>query len=135
MIKTSYLQPIFNRYEYKLTLEMAIETITDWADKNEIEFGAIAFTGVSGAGLAFPLSLELDKALLCVRKTNSSHSEHEVEGDFSEDKYIIVDDFTETNGTIDTIIEKIGTRSKCVGVYFYKPSIFTLTENHPPEIR
>ena len=127
---TTYLPSLFNPSTYSSTLKTAEKSIKRWERNNA--FDTIAFTGISGAGVAFPLANRLFKGLICVRKElNSCHSKHKVEGQIGAKHYIIVDDFVETGNTIFTIVKEINLAYEkychprtfgppiCVGVYLY----------------
>ena len=128
MITTSYLGTIFTTDKFKICVDVAVKDLTAFGlDK----FEAIAFTGVSGAALAFPLSYLLNKPLLCVRKETcnshfitDSYNPSFVEGDAGTQSYIIVDDFITTGNTINYINRKIsdelGFNVKFIGYYLYK---------------
>ena len=81
-------------------------------------FDAIAFTGVSGAALAFILSYELKIPLICVRRDENDGHHAKVpqmmlpystilEGALDAKRYLIVDDFIEQGNTIRRILESI----------------------------
>lgn len=89
--------------------------------KQGYDFDAIAFRGMSGALLASPLSMALDKTMILVRKGEDCHSLFKVEGDVGARKYIIVDDFIGTGTTVRAIIKEIFEETKyhecqCVGI-------------------
>lgn len=91
MITTDYLSKVFDPEKFADTADRAYKDIRAWELAGG-KFDTIAFTGISGAALAFPLALRLNKRLICIRKKNSgSYSLYEIEGDFSADTYIIVD--------------------------------------------
>jgi adenine/guanine phosphoribosyltransferase-like PRPP-binding protein len=72
------------------------------------DYDAIAFRGVSGALLASPLSIMVNKPLIVVRKPGeSAHSKASCEGCVTAKRYIIVDDFVATGGTCRAIIKAI----------------------------
>lgn len=72
------------------------------------KFDAIAFTGMSGALIAPPVSLKLGKPFIMVRKPYvSGHSEWAVEGDYGAKSYIILDDFMATGETVKRIRKQI----------------------------
>ena len=85
-----------------------------------LKFDAIAFSGVSGALLAPPIALALNKTLLLVRKNiTDGHSNHYVEGDIGARRYIIVDDFMSRGVTLRRIVKHIkknAPNAKCIGV-------------------
>lgn len=89
-------------------------------------FEAIAFSGTSGAALAFPLSLAMKKPLLLVRKDVSylnHHSSCLVEGALDAKTYVIVDDFVSSGGTIKHIARAVtsttASKMQLVGVALY----------------
>lgn len=99
----------------------AIKTIKAWRKKHP--FDAIAFTGTSGAALAYPLALALKVPLICVRKKgDGNHFKSSIEGVTNSNKYLIVDDFIVSGETMDRIIQTIrgtGSMAKPVGIYLY----------------
>jgi len=113
-------------------IEKAVESLQE-VDKTT-PFDAIAFTGMSGAAMAFPLAIKLEKDLIMVRKpSSSSHSDYDVEGQNQSKNYIIVDDFPETGATKKRIIAAVEKfcGATYVGVYFYSRSGFKPAP--PPE--
>jgi len=124
MITTDYLGSVFCREKFAQTVDRSEKDIRDWIAKGN-DFDCIAFTGVSGAALAFPLALRLNKGLLCIRKEGSgSHSLYDIEGDFSGDRYIIVDDFVDTGSTVEKIHSDLERNRatddiELVGIYLY----------------
>ena len=93
-------------------------------------FDAIAFTGTSGAAVAYPLSLRLKKPLICVRK-EKAHSDRKVEGAYGAKNYIIVDDFISSGRSNDRIRRAVKAaytqakypEPKCVGIYLYREEL------------
>ena len=100
-------------------------------------YETIAFTGMSGAAVAYPVSLRLGKHLTNVRKQNDSSHYTDMDvstligkfdnpwlegrAGFYEDgviPYCIVDDFVETGETIKYIADQIGYLPACVFLYF-----------------
>jgi len=122
---TDYLQVIFDPTQFLDTIKLAAKSIKAWNKKQPLGFEAIAFTGVSGAALAFPLAAKLNVPLLCVRKPKeSTHSFYPVEGYLAAERYIIVDDFIDYGDTINFIVRAISEQStatfaKCIGIYQY----------------
>ena len=94
--------------------------------RRKVPFEAIAFTGTSGAALAYPLSYLLGVPLICVRKsTRDNHFGYKIEGCMTADTYIIVDDFIESGSTIKKIRKSVESEiedTKCVGIYLYHPT-------------
>jgi adenine/guanine phosphoribosyltransferase-like PRPP-binding protein len=108
---------IFNSPErYKETFAAVLRTAR--AAKRETKFAALAFTGVSGSSLGFPIALELDISPIYVRKdrtTNEdefahSHSSMRVEGPVGYDllPYAFVDDFISSGKTYDRVVKALG---------------------------
>jgi adenine/guanine phosphoribosyltransferase-like PRPP-binding protein len=91
--------------------------------RRKVSFDAIAFTGTSGAAIAYLLSFILKIPLICIRKSiRDNHSGLKLEGCITAKKYIIVDDFIESGRTINKIKKSItaeNKKSKCVGIYLY----------------
>jgi len=120
---SSYLHRVFDPAKLAKTVEQAANSL--WAWEKEFPFDAIAFTGVSGAALAFPLSVRIGKPLICVRKNEiPAHSTQDIEGDSSINSYIIVDDCVDTGATVKTIIRDIKkswdfSHAELKGVYLY----------------
>ena len=105
-------------------MKKAVKLLRLFRRKNP--FDAIAFTGTSGAALAYPLSYLLGMPLICVRKSiRDNHFGSKLEGLVSAKKYIIVDDFIESGKTINRITRSIKSenkKAKCVGIYLYDQS-------------
>lgn len=118
-IKTSYLKKIYFTDEYIRTMSVMTNKVSLLL--SQYKFDAIAFTGTSGAAVAYPLSLTLGLPLICVRKEKSHYSDT-IEGVTSSKKYIIVDDFISSGETIKRIIREISntnSKSKPVGIILY----------------
>lgn len=130
-IQSSYLFPVFNANNFqKLFAETACLAVEI---KQKASYDAIAFTGMSGAAMAFPLSLSLGIPLICVRKNDGNHHsspswrKHDpsryLEGCIDSNQYLIVDDFIDSGKTVNTICKKIfayNPRAKCTGILLYK---------------
>lgn len=104
-IRTDYLGRVYGQSFLKL-VPKAVLKLKEFQKKNP--FDAIAFTGSSGAALAFPLSYLLKVPLIHVRKKDKNHyyGGH-IEGTISSRRYIIVDDFIESGTTVYKIINTI----------------------------
>ena len=93
--------------------------------KKEIDIDALAFCGSSGCAIAFSLATTHHIPLIYVRKLNeSSHSNYTVECNDSTiniKKYLIVDDFVDTGGTVNHIVKSIRKYARNVGAYPAKP--------------
>lgn len=79
-----------------------------------VKFDFIAFRGTSGALLSGPLSLNLNKRLVNVRKRDGSHG-FPIEGDIV-GKFIIIDDFIASGDTMREIFKKLD-RANCLGIF------------------
>lgn len=111
----SYLDCALMKHKLKANVTKAAHDLK----KQGFDFESIAFRGMSGAVLASPIALALDKTLILVRKGENTHSQYAVEGDLSGQKYIIVDDFISTGETVRTIIKEIFKacpRCQCIGI-------------------
>ena len=100
--------------------------------KEALNFDTIAFTGISGAPIAYTASYALEVNVLYVRKTNEKCHGQRVESNSGNQeirRYIIVDDFIESGDTcrsIHTAIKKTAHNHEqktptCVGVFLYDP--------------
>ena len=94
--------------------------------QKKVPFDAIAFRGVSGAAIAFPVSALTGLHLICVRKERNSHG-NRVEGPSrSIKRYVILDDFISSGETIRAIYGAVKavsrSESKCVGICLYAGS-------------
>ena len=101
-------------------LRRCINNALQRLEGEHLNFDAVAFTGVSGALLAPPIAMTLNKTLLLIRKTkDSTHSPFQVEGDKGARRYLIVDDFVSSGATVCMIVEKVkdfAPGAVCVGV-------------------
>ncbi len=116
----SYLYDIFDTGRFSAIIEKAVESIKLFDSQNP--FDAIAFAGMSGAAIAYPLSYILKKHLICVRKPDiHSHSWQSVEGVKNSKRYIIVDDCIDSGETVANIRRSITEFSKTqlVGIYLH----------------
>jgi adenine/guanine phosphoribosyltransferase-like PRPP-binding protein len=124
VIRTDYLNKVYRVSQFTKTVERAVKVLRKFRRKHPFE--AIAFTGTSGAALAYPLSYLLGVPLICVRKsTRDNHFGYKLEGCMTADNYIIVDDFIESGKTIERVkksVEKEVIDTKCVGIYLYHPT-------------
>lgn len=109
-IQTEYLGKVYGK-EFLTLVPQVVKKLR--AIKKEHPFDAIAFTGSSGAALAYPLSFLLKMPLIHVRKSNDNfHYSRLIEGTISSKRYIIVDDFIETGKSIKRIIKSINQELK-----------------------
>ena len=97
--------------------------------QKNVKFDAIAFRGISGAAVAYPVSVLAGYHLIFVRKEkHNQHHGREVEGSENRKirRYIILDDFINCGDTVKAIIHAIDkdrkgylNPPKCVGVAIY----------------
>jgi len=125
-MQTNYLQHVFTPEIFPRTVDSTIKKVEEL--KKETDFDTIAFTGISGAAMAFILSHWLDVPLLCVRKQGESSHYHQLtrkilEGNVHDvRKYIIVDDFIASGSTLRRVVDAINHgnyMAKCVGLVMY----------------
>jgi len=118
-IQTDYLGKVYGKQFLKL-IPRAIKKLR--AIKRRHPFDAIAFTGSSGAALAYPLSYLMKLPLIHVRKGPSHYSGGKVEGTISSKRYVIVDDFIETGASIRRVLKAIDSEldaAKPVAILLY----------------
>lgn len=123
-IKTDYLQKVYNVSEFAHTAAKAVQAAIRM--RKVIDYDAFAFTGTSGAAMAYILSAELGVPLLCVRKeTDNSHyvkGHGYLEGYVKAEQYVFVDDFISSGDTFRRVREVVESklhRAKCVGAILY----------------
>lgn len=119
-VYTEYLSSVYHKDNFKANINRAVRSLAEF--EKTTPFDAIAFTGTSGAALAYPISYLMDKGLLCIRKQESQHFYNgKVEGFWGSQSYIIVDDFVSSGNTIRAIIDGVTSKSKSelVGIYLY----------------
>ena len=117
-IVTSYMQSVyhpalFKRKANKLSALMRRHLQT---------FEIIAFTGSSGAAMAYPMSLRLGKYLAHVRKDMDNHfnkynPDVQIEGFSAALPYCILDDFCESGATINRIWDAMIRDPACIFLY------------------
>lgn len=99
---SDYLRYTIRTHELRAAVKVSVEFLRDK------DFDAIAFMGNSGALLAAPIALALNKPLILVRKPDTkSHSDHICEGFRAAKNYVIIDDFIMTGKTTDYIREHV----------------------------
>lgn len=121
-VRAGYLEAVFSPHIFSRLVEVTARRVVEIVA--ESPFDVIAFRGVSGAAMAFPLAHVLSLPIYCVRKhTENSHALSTGAGVFLNGKrYLIVDDFIDTGSTINTIVEhvnEIWNDATCVGVLEY----------------
>ena len=119
MYKSKYLHMVYDNYWFPQVIDHAEKALRIFGKKTR--FQALAFSGMSGAAIAFPLALRLNKKLMCVRKKDNSHYKGSFEGDLDSKKYVIVDDCIETGKTIKRIKKAVerNTDSVLAAIYLY----------------
>lgn len=125
-IQTWYLRHVFNPELFQQAVDRSIAAAE--ALKKETDFDTIAFSGMSGAAMAFILSHWMNVPLLCVRKRNEQSHYVQQSGKILEGnvknarRYLIVDDFISSGATVNHIVESIqvsNLTAKCVGMLMY----------------
>ena len=125
-IRTVYLRHVYEPELFPRTVEKAIAKAEQL--KKELKFDTIAFSGMSGAAMAFILGHWLDLPLLCIRKKEetshfrSSRPSCLCEGNLSAKRYLIVDDFISSGSTVNFMIETIAHEmpyAECSGMLMY----------------
>jgi adenine/guanine phosphoribosyltransferase-like PRPP-binding protein len=114
---SSHMRPYLTAESLQESLELAERVLATCHQC----FDTIAFRGMSGAFLGPPLAMRFHKGMVMIRKdSDDSHSSMVTEGFTGCNHYVIVDDFVSTKNTInriiDTIYNKIGPETVCVGV-------------------
>jgi orotate phosphoribosyltransferase-like protein len=97
--------------------------------RKKLEFDALAFTGSSGACIAFTMSVALNIPIIYVRKEDEKAHGQAIECNSTRriHKYLIVDDFIASGVTVKRIHAGIELDAKekslkaptCVGIYLY----------------
>lgn len=126
-MQTAYLGHVFDTARFTKSVDKTLTTAEQL--KKSLGFDTIAFTGMSGAAMAFMLSHWMDVPLLCVRKrSDSSHYVNSFPPRYLEGnaldarKYLIVDDFIASGASVKYMIDTIkeqNYRAECVGMLLY----------------
>ena len=105
IIRSDYLGFILDPERSTGYFTRSVKTLQE----SNVEFDAIAYTGVSGGLTAPVIAFLLKKPLIVVRKTTdvSRHSPYMIEGDIDASSFIIVDDFECSGKTRDKIISAV----------------------------
>lgn len=122
-IKTNVLEKVFSPQALRMIGKETVRLIKKM--EKQIVFDTIAFTGLSGAALAFILSYETGYPLFCLRKEESGHWDSLIEGNINLKNYIIVDDFIATGDTVNKLISEIdliNPEAKCQAIITYSSS-------------
>jgi len=122
--RTDYLGMVYRLHRFIPIFETTVKALKRLDKKTP--FDAIAFTGTSGAALAYPLSLRLKKPLISIRK-GQSHFGRTFEGCLDAKSYLIIDDFIDGGATVNRILREVRKVSKAVpmGIYLYAPIDYT----------
>ena len=106
----------------------------------DLNFDAVAFTGSSGACIAFVLAYETNIPLLYVRKPREKSHGNNLESNLrtSIKKYLIVDDFIDSGDTVRNMVKRINRACTAksmnppepVGVFLFDTTAFI-----PPRVR
>jgi adenine/guanine phosphoribosyltransferase-like PRPP-binding protein len=129
-IQSIYLRPVFEKDFFQRTVDSALKAAESLVKNYQID--SVAFSGTSGAAMAFILSYKLGLHLMCVRKKTDTSHFHEyyrkrfhVEGNLDSQRYLIVDDFMDTGTTIENIIDAVKSEAPqalCMSILFYARS-------------
>ncbi len=125
---SDYLSAVFTPVRLKRLITNTCNAVRKL--KRKLKFDAIAFTGLSGAGVAFAVSARTGIPLMCVRKARASNHGMRIEGTARKvSSYLILDDLISTGETIDRMIKTINKeaydaseRPKCVGILLWRES-------------
>lgn len=133
-IRTDYLHKVYTPKAFNLAVKRTIALVKSL--QKQFKFTAIAFTGSSGAAVAFPVAYATKLNLIHVRKTGDrSHWNREndsnVEGVLGARNYIIIDDFISSGNTIRRIICDVNksyhqndyVAPKCVAIVLYSNNL------------
>lgn len=128
VIKSSYLSCIYHPQHFPQVVDATLKAARQVLETDS--YDTIAFTGMSGAGLAFILSHALGIPLMCARKKDdSSHftnfnnkTTSRCEGHVSIGRYLIVDDCISSGDTMRYIIRSIKDicpNAECAAIILY----------------
>lgn len=113
-IHCDYLEEFIRVPKLKKRIKLAKAALKNY------EFDAIAYSGHSGALIAIPCALSMNKPLILVRKNGEqTHSCYSVEGFASAKKYVILDDFVSCGDTYHHIVDEIkkfSPAAECIGL-------------------
>ncbi len=95
--------------------------------KKKLKFDTIVIRGNSGTLVGYPVSIMTGIPVVLVRKDKESSHGDSIEGSGNMVKYIILDDFIFSGGTVDITYHRIQTHAKdrqhadvkCVGIALY----------------
>lgn len=120
-IISSYLYDVYDVKRLPWIVDATAKAIEKFHKRKAID--AIAFSGTSGAAVAYPLSVKMGFPLICIRKDGTeSHYYSTYEGVMDVKHYIIVDDCISSGDTIRRIKKEVSNRcrsAKLKGVFLY----------------
>lgn len=131
-MNTSYLHRVFRPEDFQASVKSMLRKVSDVYEATPFE--ALAFTGQSGAAMAYILSYTLQFPMILVRQDDdTSHhvklwSPDEnpslkcLEGEVDARSYLIVDDQIEQGRTVNLIVNRIQSYNPsaiCVGAVLY----------------
>jgi adenine/guanine phosphoribosyltransferase-like PRPP-binding protein len=121
-IQSTYLQKVYQVNRFVKIIDKAADLAK--RIKRIHKYDTIAFSGSSGAALAYVLSAQMKMPLIHIRKDDGYHpiSDSKFEGNACVKKYVIVDDFIESGSTISYIrstIKKVAPKAKCAAIMLY----------------
>lgn len=106
---------------YSRTIHEMVQAVRAFNREEKVD--AIAFRGMSGAAIAFPVCAELRIPPVLVRKDEERrHSSFQVEGpQLDIQRYVIIDDLIASGETIAMIKRRMGD-AKCMHIFLYESS-------------
>jgi len=118
---STYLKKIFDPTLFKRTVRKVVKKVREI--QKTTPFNAIAFTGQSGAAMAYPVACKTELFLICVRKVGEKCHGQQIESANNRDikNYIIIDDLMGTGATVMRIREQLKEVDigDCVGIVLY----------------
>lgn len=127
-INSQYLEDVFDPSKLVLVVNRTALQVPNIRLK--VPFEAMAFTGMSGASMAFSVSYLTGIPLLAVRKdSDGSHHvswEGLLEGATKVSTYMILDDGISSGDTVNRIVNKIKEKNpnaRCVGILLWNSSV------------
>lgn len=100
-------------YSDPRVIKRTIKLISRKLKQANIQFDTIVYTGISGALIAIPLAVSMEKKLCAVRKENS-HSPYSLEGELGR-RILIIDDQIDSGGTLRKIVNAVNESNKYRG--------------------
>jgi adenine/guanine phosphoribosyltransferase-like PRPP-binding protein len=143
-MNTSYLHRVFRPSDFQASVKSMLRKVSEVHEATPFE--AIAFTGQSGAAIAYILSYTLQFPMILVRQDddrshrmmalNKNPTLRCLEGEVDAPTYLIVDDQIERGRTVNLIVNRIQSynpSARCVGVVLYAWNYAkrSLTPEHP----